>query len=443
MIELKARAALVIYRMIGFFLHFVIPFYLFLRAVRGKEDWGRQKERFGKSRQARPKSPLIWLHAASVGETLALVPLINYILSLNINILMTTCTVTSCSLVKKHFGDRLIHQYAPLDFNSAVRRFIKHWNPDLALTCESEIWPLRIKELAKMRIPQILVNAHMSERSFKAWQKWSFLARYIFQHIDVAIGQNERDMVYYHTLGVKSVALSGNLKADVFLVEDRTLLERYRNAIGDRPVWAAISTHEGEEKVAFEVHKILKNYLPDLLTIIVPRHPERSEELISRFGSENLHFIRRSNDAIPDVNTDIFWGDTIGEMGLFLRLSKVSFIGKSLCCDGGHNPLELAFLGSAILTGPHVSNFQETFEQFLMRGAAYMVQDTKQLAIQVYKLLTNEVIRQEMVNKAHEIATDMEGALDRTLKVLDPFLQPLVIQTSLSHHRGSRSRYVY
>ncbi|WP_336278850.1 lipid IV(A) 3-deoxy-D-manno-octulosonic acid transferase [Bartonella sp. CB175] len=438
MVELKARAALLIYRIVGFCLRPVIPLYLFFRAIRGKEDWGRQKERLGKSHKARPQSPLIWFHAASVGETLALVPLINYILSLKINILLTTCTVTSSSLVEKYFGDRLIHQYAPLDLDSVVRRFIGHWKPDLVLICESEIWPLRIKELAKMRIPQILVNAHMSERSFKSWQKRRVLARHIFQHIDMAIGQNERDITYYHALGVKSVAFSGNLKADVCLVEDRALLEHYRNAIGNRPVWAAISTHEGEEQVAFDVHRILKNYLPDLLTIIVPRHPERSEDLIKRCGNESLRFIRRSNNTIPDVNTDIFWGDTIGEMGLFLRLSKVSFIGKSLCGHGGHNPLELAFLGSAILTGPHISNFQETFEQFLMHDAAYMVHDTKQLASQVYRLLTNEALRREMVDKAHEVATSMTGAFERTLKVLDPFLQPLVIQTNLSQRRGSR-----
>ncbi|WP_273719069.1 MULTISPECIES: lipid IV(A) 3-deoxy-D-manno-octulosonic acid transferase [Bartonella] len=436
MAELKARTALLTYRMIGFCLCPVIPFYLFFRAIRGKEEWCRKKERLGKSSLLRPQGSLVWLHAASVGETLALVPLINHILSLKINVLLTTGTVTSSSLVKKHFGNRLIHQYAPLDLDFAVRRFIRHWKPDLVLICESEIWPLRIKELAKMRIPQILVNAHMSERSFKAWQKRRILAKHIFKDIDLAISQNERDAIYYHTLGVKSVTFSGNLKADVFLVEDKTLLARYRNAIGNRPVWAAISTHEGEEEIAFEVHKIVKNYLPDLLTIIVPRHPERLEDLIKKCDNQSLRFIRRSRNTLPDMNTDILWGDTIGEMGLFLHLSKVSFVGKSLCGKGGHNPLELALLGSAILTGPHVSNFQEIFEQFLTRDAACMVQDTKQLAIQVYKLLTNETLRQEMVDKAHGVATGMAGALERTLKILDPFLQPLVIQTGLRQRQG-------
>ncbi|WP_345096878.1 lipid IV(A) 3-deoxy-D-manno-octulosonic acid transferase [Bartonella acomydis] len=436
MMELKAQTAFLIYRMIGFCLRPVVPFYLFFRTIRGKEERGRQKERLGKSRIARPKKPLIWLHAASVGETLALIPLIDYILSLKISVLLTTCTVTSSSLVRKKFGNRLIHQYAPLDLDLAVRRFLNHWKPDLALICESEIWPLRIKELAKMHIPQILVNAHMSKHSFKAWQKHPVLANYIFKHIDLAIGQNDRDVTYYHALGVKSVVLSGNLKADVVPVEDQTLLTHYRNAIGNRPVWAAISTHDGEEEIAFEVHRILKDYLPDLLTIIVPRHPERLEDLIKKCNNKNLRFVRRSSNAVPDTNTDILWGDTIGEMGLFLRLSKASFIGKSLCGDGGHNPLELALFGSAILTGPYVSNFQEMFEQFLTHEAAYMIQDTKQLAIQVYKLLTDEVLRQEMTHKAYKVATSMTGALERTLQILEPFLQPLVIQTGLNQQRG-------
>lgn len=138
-----------------------------------------------------------------------------------------------------------------------------------------------------------------------------------FKDIDLAISQNERDVIYYHTLGVKSVTFSGNLKADVFLVEDQALLARYRNAIGNRPVWAAVSTHEGEEEIAFEVHKIVKNYLPDLLTIIVPRHPERLEDLIKKCDNQSLRFIRRSRNTLPDMNTDILWGDTIGEMGLF------------------------------------------------------------------------------------------------------------------------------
>ncbi|EJF78133.1 hypothetical protein ME7_00124 [Bartonella birtlesii LL-WM9] len=433
--ELKAQAAFLIYRIVGFCLRPVVPFYLLFRTIRGKEEQGRQKERLGKGHKIRPQSPLIWLHAASVGETLALVPLIDYILLLKISVLLTTCTVTSSSLVKKKFGNRLIHQYAPLDLDLAVRRFLSHWKPDLALICESEIWPVRIKELAKMHIPQILVNAHMSKRSFQAWKKRPVLANYIFKNIDLAIAQNDRDVTYYHALGVKSVALSGNLKADIVPVEDQTLLTYYRRALGNRPVWAAISTHEGEEEIAFEVHRILKDYLPDLLTIIVPRHPERLEDLLKKCNNENLRFVRRSSNAVPDKNTDILWGDTIGEMGLFLRLSKVSFIGKSLCGDGGHNPLELALFGSAILTGPHVSNFQEMFEQFLTHEAAYMIQDTKQLAIQVYRLLTDEILRQEMTNKAYEIATGMAGALERTLKILDPFLQPLVIQTGLSQRQ--------
>ncbi|MCZ2328107.1 lipid IV(A) 3-deoxy-D-manno-octulosonic acid transferase [Bartonella sp. F02] len=440
MMELKVRVAFFIYRMISFCLQPLVSFYFLLCSVCRKEERKRQKERLGKSCKLRPQSPLIWFHAASIGETFALFSLINYILSLKINVLLTTGTMTSSTLAKQYFGNRLIHQYAPLDLELTMRRFIQHWKPDLVVVCESEIWPFRIQELAKRRIPQIIVNAHMSERSFKAWQKQFTFAKHIFKHIDMVIGQNERDIAHYRALGVKSVALSGNLKADVFPVVDQALFTRYRNAVKNRPVWAAVSTHEGEEKIAFEVHKILKKYLPNLLTIIVPRHPERSEDILKEYSDGSLHFVRRSSNTIPNANTDILFGDTIGEMGLFLRLAQVAFIGKSLCEYGGHNPLELAVLGTAILTGPHVSNFQDMFEQFLSRDAARVVTNSQQLADQVYKFLTNEELRQKMVERAYAVANGMTGALERTLKELEPFLQPLVIQTNLSQ---CQSRYVY
>ncbi|KEG21104.1 lipid IV(A) 3-deoxy-D-manno-octulosonic acid transferase [Bartonella bacilliformis] len=432
MMELKACTVFFLYRIIGFCLYPLIFFYLFFLSVRDQEKLRRQKERLGKSFRVRPSGPLIWFHAVSVGETQALVPLINHILSLKINVLLTTGTVTSSIFVQKYFGNRLIHQYAPLDLELVVRRFLGHWKPDLVLTCESEIWPLRIIELSKMRIPQIWVNAHISERSFQAWERWPALAQYVFRHIDVAVGQNERDVACYQTLGVKSVVLSGNLKADIIPVEDQELLMRYRHAVGNRPVWAAVSTHKGEEQIALEVHKTLKKHWPNLLTIIVPRHPERAGDIIKMCNDQSMHFVRRSNNAVLDVETDILLGDTIGEMGLFLRLSQVAFIGKSLCSRGGHNPLESAFLGAAIVTGPHVSNFQDIFEKFLSHDAAYMVKDTIQLTLQVNELLKNEALRQKMVDKAYEVATNMAGAFECTLKVLYPFLQPLIIQKTLS-----------
>lgn len=433
MMEFKARTALYLYRLAGGCINPFLPFYLSMRAARGKEDSRRKKERMGRTDKSRPGGPLIWLHAASVGETLALVPLIERVLSLHINVLLTTGTVTSANLIEKRFGDRVIHQYAPLDIKPAIRRFLDHWKPDLALVCESEIWPLRITGLARRHIPQVMVNAHMSERSFCSWKKRPSLARHLFRQIDAAIGQSDSDAEQYHALGVKTVAISGNLKADIAPVEDKELLLRYQTAIKDRPVWAAISTHEGEEHIAAEVHIALKTRLPDLLTIIVPRHPERADSILEMLNAKGLKVIRRSDNILPSDDTDILLGDTIGEMGVFLRLAKTCFIGKSLTDIGGHNPLEPALSGTAIITGPNVQNFRDTYDTFFSNRAAKVVEDATQLAVQVHVLLTHEPIRREMITAAFDTATDMSGALERTLKVLRPFIQPLVMQAKLHH----------
>lgn len=438
--ELKARLALSVYRTAGFVLRPFVPAYLSIRAAQGKEESRRKRERLGKSSATRPHGPLIWLHAASVGETLALVPLINHILSIKINVLITTGTVTSANLVQNRFGSHVIHQYAPLDIQSAIRSFLDFWKPDLALICESEIWPLRIRALSKHKIPQIMVNAHMSEKSFQAWNKRPNLAKYIFGQIDVAIGQSQKDADQYHALGIKKVSVSGNLKADVAAFEDKNLLAQYQQAIMDRPVWAAISTHDGEEKVAAIVHTALKKRLPNLLTIIVPRHPERADEILSMLKEKNLTVARRSLDEVPLDKTDILLGDTIGEMGLFLRLSKVAFIGKSMTDKGGHNPLEPALLGVPILTGPYFGNFQDVFDTFIEHKGAYIVKDATQLAVQVNMLLVSKKLRQNMIDVAYTTAVNMSGALEHTLKELYPFLQPLLMQAQLNYNGDRNDR---
>lgn len=434
--EFKARTALYLYRIGGGIISPFLPLYLSLRAARGKEDSRRKKERLGRTNKVRPEGPLIWLHAASVGETLALVPLIERILSLHIHVLLTSGTVTSANLIENRFGSRVIHQFAPLDVKPAIRKFLDHWKPDLALVCESEIWPLRINGLARRHIPQVMVNAHMSKRSFYSWQKRPALAAHIFRQIDAAIGQSESDAEQYHALGVKTVAVSGNLKADVAPIGDKNLLAQFQSRIGDRLVWAAISTHEGEENIAAEVHIALKTRLPNLLTIIVPRHPERSDDIMAQLSKKSLHVVRHSDKTLPKDDTDILLVDSIGEMGVFLRLAKVAFIGKSLTESGGHNPLEPALLGSAIITGPHVENFKDTFDVFFSNKAAKLVEDATQLAVQVNTLLTHEAIRREMIEAAYDTATNMSGALERTFKVLRPFIDPLVMQAKL-HHRDT------
>jgi len=430
--KLGARLIFSAYSGLGSCLRPFIPPYLSWRAARGKEELRRYGERLGHASKPRPAGALIWLHAASVGETMALAPLIDKILSAHINIVLTTGTVTSARLAQERFGERLAHQYAPLDIRAAISRFLDYWQPDLALVCESEIWPMRIKELARRRIPQLLLNARLSDRSYHAWQKRSYLAKDIFSCFTEVICQSEEDASRYKKLGALRVAVSGNLKADVILPADKAELARYQAAMAGRPGWAAISTHEGEELMAARAHQVLRRRYPNLLTVIVPRHPERAEAIAAMLAKEKLQFVRKSLGQLPAAETDILIGDTIGEMGLYLRLTEIVFVGKSMIGQGGHNPLEPASVGAAILTGPNIDNFRETYQEFLKNDAARFVDDSTMLAGCVHYLLEHPDKRQAMIASGRRTARRLSGALGRTFQILKPFLQPLTISAQLN-----------
>lgn len=436
--EFKARCALAIYSSVGRILHpFIYP-YLGYRAAKGKEVLARRCERLGKPTTDRPHGTLVWFHAASVGETIAIMPMMEHILSLGFKVLLTTGTVTSATLVENRFGKRIIHQFNPLDLKAAVHRFLNYWQPDLALICESEIWPMRINELARRKIPQILVNAHLSEKSYKAWKRRPAFAHYIFSKLDLAVTQSEVDAQYFRELGVHAAEVSGNLKAEIAPVSDDSNLADFRAAVKYRPVWAAISTHAGEEVIAAEVHNALKNHLPNLLTIIVPRHPERVDEILKSLAERNLNVVRKSENQLPSDYTDILLGDTIGEMGLYLRLAQVAFVGKSLGNEGGHNPLEPALIGSAIISGPNVENFAETYQRLEADQAVRIVQDATQLAVQVNLLLTKPKERARLIENARKSSAKMAGAFANTLKAIDPFLQPLTMRARLTSIESAR-----
>ena len=213
-------------------------------------------------------------------------------------------------------------------------------------------------------------------------------------------------------------------------------LATLQKQIGDRPTWAAVSTHEGEETFAAEVHAMLRNRHPGLLTIVVPRHPERAGTLALEFASMGLNSVRRTGGAGIDPATDILLGDTIGEMGLYLRLTEIAFVGRSLTSEGGQNPLEPAMLDTAVLAGRNVQNFRDTYQRLIDSGGARLVRDKDMLAGAVNYLLTNEAARREMILAGAATVDNMRGALARTLKALDPFIQPLVVKSRLEKSNG-------
>lgn len=432
MSERWARTVLAAYRLIGAAAYPFIGGYVSLRAKRGKEDRARRRERYGKAGHDRPDGPLVWVHAASVGETIAVTPLIRQITSFGINVVLTTGTVTSAKVASERLGDTIIHQYVPLDLKQAVSRFLDHWKPDLALIAESEIWPMTIMELGKRRVPQVLVNGRMSDRSFASWSKRSYLAEALFENFALVIAQSETDAERFKTLGARPVTVSGNLKVDTVPppVND-TELQRLKHEIGDRPVWAAVSTHDGEEMAAAEVHRMVRTRHPNLLTVIVPRHPDRADAIAGECAALGLTVARRSvGDKIAPA-TDVFVGDTIGEMGLYLRLTEIAFVGRSLTGQGGQNPLEPAMLGTAVLAGRNVQNFRESYQKLASAGAARFVRDKDVLAGAVNYLLTNDAERNKMMNAGVRTVDDMRGALNKTMQALQPYIEPLIVQSRL------------
>lgn len=438
MSERWARAFLTAYRFAGAAAFPLIGGYVAWRSSRGKEDHARRRERYGRAGHPRPPGPLIWVHAASVGETVAVIPLVESIVNYGINIVLTTGTVTSAQVAEERLGNRIIHQYVPLDLKPAVNRFLNHWKPDLAIIAESEIWPMTILELGSRRVPQVLVNGRLSDRSFKSWKKRAYIAEALFEHLSHVVAQSPLDGERFTALGARPVTISGNLKVDTAPppVDDEALHEIERQ-VRNRPRWAAVSTHDGEELVAAEVHQMLKARHKKILTIIVPRHPDRAAALAEEFAGMGLKVARRSlNDEItPD--TDILLGDTIGEMGLYLRLTEIAFVGRSLTSEGGQNPLEPAMLDTAVLAGRNVQNFREAYQRLITSGGAKIVRDRDMLAGAVNFLLVNDRARQDMMDAGISTVDEMRGALARTLKALDPYIQPLIVQARLKGANGA------
>ncbi|MEL6947437.1 MAG: lipid IV(A) 3-deoxy-D-manno-octulosonic acid transferase [Pseudomonadota bacterium] len=433
-----ARTLLRLYRGAGTVIYPFIGPFLRARAARGKEDRARRGERYGYASAKRPDGPLVWLHAASVGESLAVAPLLERIERLDVSIVLTTGTVTSAELAKQRVSERTQHQYVPLDLQRAVGRFLDHWKPDLAIFAESEIWPTTIRELGRRNIPQILVNARMSDRSNRRWQQRQALAEAVFGQLAQVIAQSETDAERFRALGAPWVTVAGNLKSDVDLPQpDAATLATLQSQIGLRPTWLAASTHAGEEESVAEVHALLLPHERNVLSILVPRHPDRCADIAAMLRSRGLTVVTRSSGEPITNETQVFLGDTIGEMSLYMALTRIVFMGKSLKGEGGQNPFEPAKAGAALLSGRYVQNFREVYENLLRAGAARLVRDEKMLAGHVLHLMRNEHDRDVMVKAGLATVEEMAGAVDTTIRALDAYILPLRLRSGLERLRAS------
>lgn len=389
-----------------------------LRARRGKEDPNRRGERYGIASSQRPENKtVVWVHAASVGETSAVLPVMDQILAKrpDVHIVLTTGTVTSAKMVQARIGPRVTHQYVPFDSAGLARRFLSHWRPDLAIFTESEIWPNLILESSASGIPLALVNARMSRRSHSRWRKNRGLSLPLFARFHLVLAQNAQMARRFSNLGARHVITAGNLKVDAPPPPvDRDEFNAFQARLQDRRVLVAASTHEGEEEEVIKAHRALMSKYPDLCTIIVPRHPERGPSVNELVNSMGLRATQRSLDRYPVETTDIFIADTIGELGLYYDLTDIAFIGGSLIAHGGQNPLEAVRLGAAVVTGGSQHNFSDIYNVLRRAGALKEVSATYPLAEAFGALLSDKTEVRDMVAHGHEAVRELEGALALT-----------------------------
>jgi 3-deoxy-D-manno-octulosonic-acid transferase len=399
------------------------------RLRRGKEHPQRLAERRGEPSIARPPGPLVWAHGASVGEMLAVIPLVEGLRARNFNVLVTSGTVTSARLADRRLPQGAIHQFIPLDTPRYAARFFEHWRPNLALLAESDLWPNLILSCTERNIPLILVNGRLSERSFTRWRYLPHTINALLSRFDLCLAQSEPDAERYSELGAPRVSMTGNLKLDVPAPPvDAGKLTAIRTVVRQRPVIAAASTHPGEEAVIIDAHRRLKQSFPGLLTIIAPRHPERGSGVVEIATAAGLNAVARSRGLLPDRGTDVYVADTIGELGLIYRLAPIVFMGGSLVRHGGQNPIEAAKLGAAILHGPHVWNFNEIYAALDDARGAEEVLDVNRLAVRIGAWLTDAAARKQVADSALATVDQLGGALRRTLAAIEPYLMQLDLE---------------
>ena len=397
----------------------LIDLYLARRLARGKEDPARFPERKGIAEKARPDGPLVWLHAASVGEAVSMLPVIEALQGRDgLTMLITTGTVTSAAMMASRLPEGAIHQFIPVDRPAWVKSFLDHWRPGLALWVESEFWPNLLIETARRRIPLVLLNGRISERSFSRWRKMPDFIAELLSGFALCLGQTEEDARRLAALGAPRAECVGNLKfAAPVLPADPASLAALQQSLGDRPRWLAASTHAGDDAVAGRVHKALK--IPGLVTLIVPRHPNRGAAIAEELRALGLNPTRRS---LGEPVSEIHIADTMGELGLFYRAAPLVLMGKSLVGQGGQNPLEPARLGASVLFGPHMGNFADIVQRMRASGAAKEVADEGDLVAALAERFADPALAEAEGRQAQSFASGEDGVLEAVIGAIEPWL---------------------
>lgn len=430
--SLSAHILAALWAMLASLLAPLLPFYLRRRVAKGKEIAERLAERRGHG-AARPPGRLIWCHAASNGETLSLLPLLEALAKQDpaLSFLVTTGTVTSARLLEQRLSPELAprtqHRFLPLDVPRWVARFLEGWRPDLAVIVESELWPNMLRAADRQGVPLALINARISARSARGWGWVPGFARALLGRFALILAQTGGDAARFAALAERPVPCWGNLKyAAPPLPADPVELARLTLAWEGRPVWLAASTHPGEDEIILAAHRLLAPDHPGLLTVIVPRHPQRGPDIAALAG--DLPVARRGAGQEAGPGVAVYVADTLGELGLFYRLARVALIGGSLVPHGGQNPLEAARLGCPIITGPHHFNFGEIITRLSAAHALVETPDgpgaAQALAATLARLLSDPTAGQAMAAAAEALAQDQAGLPGRIATSLLPLIRP-------------------
>ncbi|WP_299042628.1 3-deoxy-D-manno-octulosonic acid transferase [uncultured Tateyamaria sp.] len=375
----------------------------------------RAHERLGHATAQRPLGPLIWVHGASVGEAKSVLPLLSRMraVSPGTQVLLTSGTATSAEAVAPRLPDGVIHQFSPLDGTGPLNRFLDRWRPDLCVLVESELWPNLLDLCARRDVPIALLNARLSDRSAEGWRNFPATATYVLRGIAWAHCQDRRSRDHLRAMGLSSAEQGTNLKS--ILGAPRVTaqaLDAAHNALGGRPVWVAASTHPGEEGQVLAAHKALLADHPTLCLILVPRHPERADDILTLIRGAGLSVAQRSAGADMSEGAQVYLADTMGETDLWYALSPIVFLGGSFTDVGGHTPFEPAAAHTAILHGPHYANFAEAYAAFQMRDASLQVTDGAALGTAVGDLLTHPSRAAQLAGNARPLAPTGTEALD-------------------------------
>ncbi len=396
------------------------------RLRKGKEDPARIGERKGIASLPKPFGPLLWVHVASVGEAQSVLSMIALLLGQNsqLNILVTSVTKTSATLLAQKLPPRAFHQYAPVDHPDWVRRFLDHWKPDIALWVESELWPTMLTFLKKRRIPSALLNAHMSQSSFRNWKRAPALAGQLLSGFLVVLAQSPEDAGYFSHFRANNVVVTDNIKyAAAPLRYNEEDLAALKAAIGNRPVWLYASTHDGEEDIAAETHKALEQAHPGILTIIAPRHPERRAAIIKTMRDHGLNAsLRGAQKTLPSPADQVYITDTMGELGLFYKAAPLAVIGRSFSKDGGggHNPIEPALLHCAVFSGPAVHNLARIYDEMKDQGAAIVIERPEDVAGTLSRYMGDAQALSALQDKGRAFAKTKSDVLKTVIEELEP-----------------------